>query len=136
MGRIVKLYAKLENTTLFIFNINMFVRYTVLCTSRLSYTAPKTEEGWPKCVKTCWRKLPPVPSETGLAQQYIRPNKVPAGNYGRYNCKDPSQGMGPYIGSDVKEKGGPYPIYTFVYKNSYWTFLNLEMLYMFIIIVL
>ena len=72
---------------------------------------PKKEEDWPKCVKTCWRKLPPVPIETGLAQKWVRPNKVPAGQYGQYRCVDSSQGMGPFISKDVEKKGGPRNYY-------------------------
>ena len=86
-------------------------RYTVLCSSRRSYMVPKKEEDWPKCVKTCWRKLPPVPIETGLAQKWVRPNKVPAGQYGQYRCVDSSQGMGPFISRDVEKKGGPRNYY-------------------------
>ena len=100
-----------------IVNIIISIRYTVLCTSLLSYTAPETKHSWPKCVKTCWRKLPPVPVETGLAQQMIRANKIPAGEYGEYHCNDPSQGMGPFISADVKEKGGSQNSYRFVTKN-------------------
>ena len=92
-------------------NIDTFLRYTVLCSSRLSYIAPKKEENWPKCVNACWRKLPPVPSQTGLAQQWIRPNKIPAGQFGHYRCTDPSLGMGPYISANVKEKGGSRNFY-------------------------
>ena len=72
---------------------------------------PKKEEDWPKCVKTCWRKLPPVPIDTGLAQKWVRPNKVPAGQYGQYRCVDSSQGMGPFINRDVEKKGGPRNYY-------------------------
>ena len=80
---------------------------------------PKKEEDWPKCVKTCWRKLPPVPIETGLAQKWVRPNKVPAGQYGQYRCVDSSQGMGPFISKDVEKKGGPRNYYRSKFMSFY-----------------
>ena len=86
-------------------------RYKNENNSRLSYLAPKKKENWPKCVKSCWRKLPPLPIETGLAQQWTRPNKIPAGSFGYYRCIDRSQGMGPYISEDVTETGGPRNFY-------------------------
>lgn len=89
------------------------LRYTVLCSTRLSYLAPKKKEDWPRCVKACWRKLPPVPVETGLSQQWTRPNKIPAGRYGYYRCIDQSHGMGPFISEHVKEKGGPRNFYRY-----------------------
>ena len=92
-------------------NVKNNFRYTALCSSRLSYIVPKKKADWPKCVKACWRKLPPVPVETGLAQQWIRPNKIPSGSYGYYRCIDRSHGMGPFISKNVKEKGGPRNFY-------------------------
>ena len=91
----------------------LIFRYTVLCSTRLSYLAPKTKDYWPKCVKSCWRKLPPVPPETGLSQRWVRPNKIPAGQYGQYRCIDTSLGLGPYISSTVNEKGGPRNFYRY-----------------------
>ena len=85
----------------------------MLCSARLSYLAPKKKEDWPRCVKACWRKLPPVPVETGLSQQWTRPNKIPAGRYGYYRCIDQSHGMGPFISEHVKEKGGPRNFYRY-----------------------
>ena len=84
-----------------------------MCSSRLSYLAPKKKDNWPKCVKSCGRKLPPIPAETGLTQTWVRPNRVPAGQYGQYRCTDTSQGMGPYISESVKEKGGPRNFYRY-----------------------
>ena len=93
----------------------------MLCSARLTYLAPKKNEDWPRCVKACWRKLPPVPVETGLSQQWIRPNKIPAGRYGYYRCIDQSHGMGPFISEHVKEKGGPRNFYRY-FNNSIGNF--------------
>eukprot|EP00094_Tigriopus_californicus_P010555 TCALIF_10183-PA protein Name:"Protein of unknown function" AED:0.03 eAED:0.03 QI:77/0.69/0.85/0.92/0.46/0.64/14/49/592 len=67
-------------------------KYTVLCTTLQQYTAMEEPAWWPKCVKSCWMRLPTPPEYSGL-EPIIPDNTIPVGQYGQYKCKNESLGV-------------------------------------------
>ena len=57
--------------------------FSLICTSEGQYLIPKY---LPKCVDSCWIRLPTPPAETGL-EPVIPPNTIPTGSYGTYICR-------------------------------------------------
>lgn len=78
-------------------------KYTILCTTLQIYTAMEEPAWWPKCVKSCWMRLPTPPEYSGL-EPVIPKNTIAVGQYGQYKCKNESLGVerGPTIHYKVK----------------------------------
>ncbi len=69
-------------------------KFTILCSTRKVFNAPKKMEEWPTCVKSCPRRLPyiPVKETTGLVR-VDSTSTIPSGQKGKYMCEDTNLGL-------------------------------------------